>query len=359
MMKEEYLVIDGCRGEGGGQMLRASLALSMALGKPFHMVNIRMKRVRPGLKRQHLTCVRAAQEICEAQVRGAEINACEIFFSPGEVRPGVYDIAVGTGGSVSLVLQALVPSLLFAEANSRLTVRGGTHVPYAPPFEFMSETLFPCLEKLGPDLETHMERPGYMQMGGGVVHLSIHPARRSCTFDLTQSETPHEASAVIYGHNLPEGILERETKVLMEQGSDLGLTENHISLIDGVHDRPCPIAVNGAGNMVLVKIRQGQRTTVFGECGWRGRSAEVVAGQACKRAREYLRSGADVEACLSDQLLVPLALAGGGSFVTQRLTSHAATCLKIIELFTGQKAHTQHAGRNVVITVPAAREETC
>ena len=340
-------------------MLRASLALSMALRKPFHMVNIRMKRDKPGLKRQHLTCVRAAQKMCDAQVQGAEINSCEIFFSPGEVRPGVYDIAVGTGGSVSLVLQAMVPPLLFAEAKTRLMVRGGTHVPYAPPFEFMRETLFPCLEMLGPDLETHMERIGYMQMGGSVVHVSITPARRSCTFDLTQTETLHEASAVIYGHNLPEGILERETKVLMEQGADLGLTESHISLIDGVHDRPFPIVVNGAGNMVLVKIRRGPRTTVFAECGWRGRRAEVVAGQACKRAREYLRSGADVEACLSDQLLVPLALAGGGSFVTQRLTSHAATCLQIIELFSGQKAHAQHEGKQMVITIPSAREEAC
>lgn len=353
-----YVPIDGSTGEGGGQVLRAALALSMALGSPFRMTNIRAKRPKPGLKRQHLTCIRAAQEICDATVEGDEINSTEITFTPGTVKPGSYRLAIGTGGSVTLVCQALIPPLLFAAEPSHLEISGGTHVPYAPPFEFMRDTLFPMVERLGVKLHARMDRLGYMNIGGGIIHVDITPCSDPHAFVQPEPAPITKTTAVIYGHNLPEGIVERERELLQKESAPLHLSENDILCIDrNIGPDNTPLPVDGTGNMVILTVHQGDQKTVFGECGWRGRSAETVASHTCKRAKEFLCSHASVEACLSDQLPVPLALAGGGSFVTQRLTKHTGTCLKIIELFTGRHAQTVHEqGRNIRITVPSAKE---
>ncbi len=353
-----YISIDGSTGEGGGQILRTALALSMALDRPFRMTNIRAKRPKSGLKRQHLTCIRAAQTICDATVEGDEINSTEVTFSPGVVKPGSYRIALGTGGSITLVCQALIPPLLFAAEPSHLEISGGTHVPYAPPFEFMRDTLFPMLERLGVKLHARMDRLGYMNIGGGSVHVDITPCPEPHVFVQPEPTPITKTTAVIYGHNLPEGILERERELLQKESPSLLLHEEDILCIDkNLGPDKMPLPVDGSGNMVILTVHQGEQKTVFGECGWRGRSAETVASHACKRAREFLSSHAPIEACLSDQLLVPLALAGGGSFVTQRLTKHTGTCLRIIELFTGRHAQTVHEqGRNIHVTVPSAKE---
>jgi len=333
-MKDACIQIDGSMGEGGGQVLRASLALSMALGKPFRISGIRANRPKPGLKRQHLTCVTAAQAVCDATVDGAAINSSELFFAPGVVRPGEYEFHVGTGGSVTMVLQALVPPLLLGTTPSRLTVTGGTHVPYAPPFEFMRDTLFPRLETLGVRLNARMDRIGYMDIGGGSVTVEIQPVAAPAPFHQGEAGAWEGTTAVIYGHNLPEGIVEREIDVLLsEEHASLGLTPETIRREDGAASAR---SVAGAGNMVLVVVRHGGHTTVFGECGWRGRTAEVVARQACKRALHFIQAGMPIEAHLADQLLVPLALAGGGSFVTERISPHTRTCLAVIEQFMGK-----------------------
>jgi RNA 3'-terminal phosphate cyclase (ATP) len=318
-------------GEGGGQVLRASLALSAALGKPFRMTNIRARRPKPGLKRQHLTCVRAVQTICGAKVEGDAVNSVELEFSPGAVRPGEYQFQVGTGGSVTLVLQAVVPPLLLGETPSEITVTGGTHVPYAPPFEFMRDTLFPQLARLGPQATARMDRVGYMDTGGGSVTVNITPAAVLTPFQRQEAEEFSGAEAVIYGHNLPEGIVERETTVLLaERYEPLGLTAENIRCENSLCSAASP---SGSGNAVLVTVRRGESATVFGECGWRGRTAEKVARQACKRALVFMKSEAPVEEHLADQLLVPLALAGGGAFVAKRITPHARTCLDVIARF--------------------------
>ena len=353
-MAHDMITIDGGMGEGGGQILRAALALSMALGRPFRLEKIRANREKPGLRRQHLLCVQAARELCGAEVAGDALGSLSLRFTPGPVRPGEYRFAVGTGGSVIMVLQALVPALLFAGAPSRLTVTGGTHVPFAPPFEFMRDTLFPWLERLGPKLAADMQRIGYMEVGGGRVVVDIVPAEPRPLPLETEQGGFGGAFALIYGHNLPPGVTARETAVLLEERhAPLGLTAENISVLEQ-SDPACP--AEGAGNMVMVGLRHGGHLTVFGECGWRGRTAEKVAGQAAKRAVEFLRSGAPVEAHLADQLPVPLVLGGGGGFVAQRITPHTETCLKVIELFTGIRADiTRMAGQSARIALPACR----
>ena len=356
MSQQECIAIDGAMGEGGGQILRASLALSMALGKPFCMEHIRARREKPGLKRQHLACVRACAQICQASVEGDEINSTSLRFAPGPVQAGDWHFAVGTGGSAMLVLQAVLPPLLFAGRPSRVAVEGGTHVAFAPPFEFMADTLFPWLRRMGARCQARLVRTGYMHCGGGRVEAAIEPCRARRPFEALPFGSFEGASASIYGHGLHEGVIGREIGTLLAKGEALGMRREDIVLHTGPcgEDRTVP---DGAGNMVLVRLAHGGLSTVFAECGWRGRSAEAVAGHACARALAYLKSGADAEACLADQILVPLALAGGGSFTAQRLTSHAAACLKVLERFTGRRARIEKAKGRVAVSVPAADEE--
>ena len=356
MSQQERIVIDGAMGEGGGQVLRASLALSMALGRPFCMEHIRAKRDKPGLKRQHLACVKACAQICQAKVEGDELSSMRLRFDPGPVQPGCWHFAVGTGGSAMLVLQAVLPPLLFAGKPSTVAVEGGTHVPWAPPFEFMAETLFPWLGRMGASCRAKLVRAGYMHSGGGRVEVAVGPGQPGQPFEALPFGSFEGASACIYGHGLPEGVLSREIGTLLAKGEALGLARERIRLNTG----PCGEegrVPDGAGNMVMVTLAHGGRRTVAAECGWRGRSAEAVAGHACVRALAYLRSMADAEACLADQILVPLALAGGGTFTAQRLTSHAATCLKVLERFTGRRARIEKTARGAAVSVPPAEAE--
>lgn len=336
-MNTNCIEIDGSMGEGGGQVLRASLALSISTGKPFHIRNIRSGRPKPGLKRQHLTCVLAAAEISGAEISGAEPGSTELSFFPGGVRNGEYRFDVGSGGSCTLVLQAIIPPLLTASGPSQITVSGGTHVPHAPVFEFMQQTLFPWLEKLGPKLSATMARAGFMQVGGGSITVRVEPASKlSPVFEAGEGKTSGTddvtgARADIYLANLDPGIAMREAEVLLTADyAPLGLDAEKIR----IHSTSRRKGPEGPGNAVLVSVQRTSGTTVCSDIGWRGRSAETVAREAALRALDFITSGAPVDQFLADQLLVPLALAGGGAFVTERVTLHAQTCMDLLPLFT-------------------------
>ena len=332
-MDSEYITVDGAAGEGGGQLLRASLALSMALGRPFRMVNIRAKRPKPGLKRQHLTCLHAAQAICGAKITGDAINSLAISFVPGPVRPGDHHFDIGSGGSCTLVLQAIVPPLLTASASSRLTVTGGTHVPHAPPFEFLRDTLFPWLKKLGPRLAATMDRPGFMQVGGGSITVAIEPVSALMALEANACGAFIGASGHIRAYNLHAGVGERECAALQEEKfATLGLAADNILM-----ETPSR-AVEGPGNVVLVTVRRESGMTVCTGIGQRDVKAESVARQAANRAMAFLQAEVPVEQHLADQLLVPLALAGGGSFLTEKPSLHTRTCMELLPLFTDIKA---------------------
>ncbi|MDR1489189.1 MAG: RNA 3'-terminal phosphate cyclase [Desulfovibrio sp.] len=320
--------VDGSLGEGGGQVLRASLALSMALGRPFRMTSIRANRPKPGLKRQHLTCVRAAQQICGAEVAGDSINSTEICFAPGAVRPGNYCFDIGSGGSCTMVLQALVPPLLVASGPSRLTVTGGTHVPFAPPFEFLRDTLFPWLAKLGPRLSAHMDQPGFMQVGGGSITVEIDPVPALQPLDSCEGGAFVGATGHILLCNLGADIAKREKAALLAENLRvLGLTEKTI------HIETKSRSVEGLGNAVLVTVVRESGVTVCTGIGQLGVAAKSVARHAADRARSFLRSEVPVEKHLADQLLVPMALAGSGTFLTEKPSLHTKTCMAVLPLF--------------------------
>jgi RNA 3'-terminal phosphate cyclase (ATP) len=305
------------------------------LGRPFRIYNIRANRSKPGLRRQHLTCVLAAQALSGAEVNGAELASRELSFSPGPVRPGDYAFAVGTGGSATMVLQALVPPLLTAAGPSRLTVTGGTHVPKAPVFEFLQKTWLPRLEQLGPRLRAVLVRPGFSRIGGGCIEVEIEPVPRLKRLEEVEPGTLEGAEARIFSHDLAEHIAEREMRVLQAgtAWAEAGLTPEAVRIDPGWSQGPKP---EGSGNAVIIEVRRGGWTSVFSEVGELGRKAEKVAAQTARQALRFVQAEVPVCEHLADQLVIPLALAGGGRFMTQKPgTAHLQTCLAVAELFTG------------------------
>src|SRR5438128_1982223 len=207
------VTVDGSLGEGGGQILRTSLALSVLLGTELTLVNIRAGRPKPGLQAQHLTAVRAAASISHAQVRGGELGSQRIQFSPRGVHPGHYlfDVAEirGSAGSISLVFQTVLLPLAFAGAPSTLTLRGGTHVPWSPPADYISQVFLRALRATGLDAALELRKAGYYPPGGGLLEGSIQPLSALQPLDLTQRGPLQRLTALIRTSNLPGHVAER------------------------------------------------------------------------------------------------------------------------------------------------------
>lgn len=315
------LHVDGSRGEGGGQVLRTSLALSLVTGTPFRMTAIRAGRSRPGLQRQHLTAVLAAAEVGGAEVEGAEMGSRELTFRPGAIRAGDFHFAVGTAGSATLVLQTVLPALLFAPGASTLLLEGGTHNPAAPPFDYLARVLLPLLRRMGPRVDVELERPGFFPAGGGRFRASVTPAPLR-PLELTERGEVTRRSIRAAVSKLPLAIAEREAETAR---ATLGWTVDEA----GAETWESP----GPGNVVAVEVESEhvvERFTAFGE---RGVPAERVATRAAEEARRYLAAGVPVGEHLCDQLLLLCALARGGVFRTLPLDGHAATQIETFAHF--------------------------
>ena len=317
------LTIDGSSGEGGGQILRTALALSTITGKAFRIEKIRAGREKPGLLRQHLTAVLAAAEISGAAVDGAMLRSAALTFKPGPVRAGEFAFAVGTAGSTTLVLQTVLPALLMAGAPSKLILEGGTHNPSAPPFDFLVKTFLPLINRMGAAVTARLERPGFYPAGGGRFEVAINPASRLSPVELMERGAIRGMRARAVVANLPRSIGEREVALARRA---LSLSENHAEVeeVRGAH---------GPGNAVIIEIEMEHHTEVFTGFGEPRVRAEAVADTAAKQARAYIASGVPVSRYLADQLLVPFALAGTGSFRTGPLSLHTTTNIEVIRRF--------------------------
>src|SRR5215470_13994646 len=170
---ETTIRIDGSFGEGGGQILRSSLSLSLVTGKPFRIENIRANREKPGLLRQHLTAVPAAAEVGAAEVEGASLGSKALSFVPGKVRAGEFRFAIGTAGSGTLGHQTILPALITAVGPSRIDIEGGTHNPAAPPFDFLERSFIPLIERMGPKVKFELQRFVFYPGGGGRMVLEV------------------------------------------------------------------------------------------------------------------------------------------------------------------------------------------
>ncbi len=331
------LTIDGSYGEGGGQILRTALALSLVTGKPFRIENIRAGRKNPGLLRQHLTAVNAATEISRAEVTGAAIGSSELTFAPGSVVSGNYAFAVGTAGSTTLVLQTVLPALLVASGMSKVILEGGTHNPFAPPFDFLAQAFLPLVSRMGPKVKAELERPGFYPAGGGRISVKVEPANALGLLDLPARGEVLDRRAKAVVANLPISIAERELNVIARKMS----WPREWMKAESVDRSP------GPGNVVTIEVECEHVTEIFTGFGQRGLRSEAVAEKAAQQAQRYIASEAAVGEYLADQLLIPMAMAGIGSFTTLPLSRHATTNIEVIGKFLDVKIETSQLADRV------------
>lgn len=326
------ITIDGSFGEGGGQILRTALALSLVTGKAFRIEKIRAGREKPGLRRQHLAAVQAAATVGQAEVEQAALGSQQLVFRPKTVAPGDYSFSVGTAGSVTLVLQTILPALMVASGPSTILLEGGTHNPLAPPFEFVAKTFLPLIHRMGPSVKAKLDRHGFYPAGGGKMRVTIEPAKRLQPVELRERGQLIRITATAKVANLPGQIAERELKVLSRK---LPIEDRDLRVEE--------VAAHGPGNVVSVGIESANVTETFTGFGERGVRAEVVAERVAKEARRYLRADVAVGEHLADQLLLPVALAGG-LFKTLPLTAHAETNIAVIRKFLDVDIRTEQVG---------------
>jgi RNA 3'-terminal phosphate cyclase (ATP) len=316
----QFLQIDGS--VGGGQVLRTALSLSMITGVPFRITGIRGKRTRPGLLRQHLTAVQAAARISGAQTSGATLNSVELEFRPGKIVGGDYSFAIGTAGSTTLVMQTLIPALLRADAPSTLSISGGTHNPAAPPFEFIERAWLPLLHRMGAHMEIRLVRHGFAPAGGGLIKVRIWPsALMPLHLDQRGECLATRAYAVVSA--TPVSLASRALdRVASRLKLDRRLMHIHEASESG-----------GPGSVLFVECEHAGGTEVFSSAVGAGSRPEEAADALIEDHALWVDSSAAVGHRLADQLLVPMALAGGGSFTTDRLSGHLQSNAQVIQRF--------------------------
>lgn len=333
--------IDGSYGEGGGQLLRSALSLSMCTQQAFRISNIRASRDMPGLLRQHLTAINAAADICNAAVTGAELRSNMLVFRPAKARAGDYSFATGTTGSCTLVLQTVLPPLLVGTEPSTIKINGGTHVQGAPPFDFLQRAFMPLIERMGPKVQLDLVSYGFQPRGGGAIRAEIRPVTKISTLQLHERGSRIAAFAEAYVAALPVHVAQRELAVV---GKTLNWSTDHL------HVRSLPNDL-GPGNALTITIAHERVTEVFTGFGERSVRIEAVADLAARQARIYLDADAPLGEYLADQLLIPMSLAGGGSFSTTAISEHFRTNAHVIERFTGYRVVHEKVGEDFQVAI--------
>lgn len=324
--------IDGSFGEGGGQILRTALSLSCLFNKPFRILNIRKGRKNPGLMPQHLTCVKAAQLLSDAHVEGDYIGSTDLVFCPSKIRGGDFFFDIGTAGSTSLVLQTLIPSLIFLNDKSRLTLKGGTHVPFSPCFHYISEVFGPTLEKIGIKINLFIESYGFYPKGGGKVLVEVLPVDKIGPLYIDYRGKILRLKGYSGTANLPLSIAERQIKGALERLSSINGLDIQIKIMD--------VKSIGEGTFLFIKSESENSIAGFTSLGQKGKKAEDVGYEAAKGFIDYFFSGAALDNHLPDQIVLYLALSSGESFFsTSCITNHLITNLFTIRLFHEFKYH--------------------
>jgi RNA 3'-terminal phosphate cyclase (ATP) len=319
------LDIDGSLGEGGGQILRTALTLSAITGRAFVLRNIRARRPQPGLKPQHLRAIHAAAEICDACYSEVTVGALRLEFAPGALKAGSYRFDIGTAGSTGLVLQTVIPALAFANGLSTLTVTGGTHVPWSPSFHYLDWQWRPFLERIGINFELALERAGFYPPGGGEVHARIHPVEILRPLVLVERGKLVRLHGVSGVAKLPLSIAERQRDRLLDR-------LRRLREFAEIQVESVPALSAGTYLTLLAEFSRGRYCCTG--LGARGKRAETVADEVADDFDRFLASSGAVDEHLADQLVIPLALAGGESRVaTARITQHLLTNVEIVRRF--------------------------
>jgi len=323
------LIIDGSYGEGGGQILRTSLTLSAILKRPVKITNIRSGRKNPGLQPQHLTAARAVAHICGGNLIGGNVGSQSIEFHPGPVVPGNYTFDVSeikpSAGSVNLIFQTVLLPLTFAGKESRVTIKGGTHVPWSPAANYISDVYLPILAIMGLLVWYKVKKSGYYPIGGGEIRADIRPVTGLKPINLTERSSAGTVTCYSAVSNLPRSIVDRQMSVVVSRLRPLGIEP--IQVIEE-YDSP------GKGTVTFILFDDGVIKAGFTSLGERGKPAEKVAADACDEFEAWWKSGMALDKHLADQLIVPMAFASGESaFTTEEITLHLSTNIWTVEHF--------------------------
>ncbi len=340
---QELIEIDGSYGEGGGQILRTSVALSLILQRSIRIKNIRAKRKKSGLLRQHLTAVRAAATVGQAELVGDKLRSDTLMVRPGKVVHGEYHFAVGTAGSAALVFQTVLYPLLITPGRSQIVFEGGTHNSMAPPFEFLERAFLPLLTRMGAKVKLQLHRRGFYPAGGGCMTAEIEGGElRPLTLVERGPIKSRRARAVV--SNLPRAIANREIKEICKQ-LDWTRQEAQTEVVPS----------DGPGNVVILEVASERCCEVFTGFGARGKRSEQVASDAISELNEYLESGVPVGPHLADQLLIPMALAGKGTFCTLPLTDHTTTNIELVRHLLGVQIFVKPLANDGTVRVEVVR----
>lgn len=329
-MQADFLDINGSIGEGGGQVLRSSLALSILTGIPIHLTSIRSGRAKPGLQPQHLKAVEAAAAISSGQVQGAAVNSREIFFTPGGIHGGRYHFDIGTAGSSSLVLHTIYLPLALAAPSgasnpSRITITGGTHVPFSPCFHYLEQMWLPTLQTCGLWIRAEMDRAGFYPQGGGIVQVHIRPQAALQPLLRLERGGLLRIRGITAVANLDEAVAKRQKHQALRRLEPICQDTKIETVI---------LPSIGKGTMLLLQAEFEQAACCYFGLGALGKRAETVADEAVDALQRFLSSGAAVDEYLADQILLPLTFAAGESrFQTARVTLHLITNAAIINTF--------------------------
>lgn len=328
--QNEVVEIDGSIGEGGGQVLRSALSLSMITGKTVRLFNIRARRSKPGLMAQHLKSVDAAAAISKANVEGAALHSTALTFSPSSLRSGRYRFEIGTAGAATLVLQTVLLPLSLATASSSVIITGGTHVPWSPCYHYLDLHWLPILRRIGIEASLELEQAGFYPQGGGRINANVRPVNKITGLTLSQPGRLIRIKGISAVSNLPLTIAERQKRqaiLRLQTLPDLGLSPDlHIRI------QQMPSFAKGTLLLLLAEFEFGQ-CCYFG-LGALGKPAERVADEAVDALVAFLKTGAAADQYLADQLLLPLSIANGPSEIhTCQVTEHLLTNASVIRSF--------------------------
>jgi len=340
--------VDGSILEGGGQILRMSVALSAVLGIPVRVFNIRAKRSDPGLKAQHITAIKSVASLVNAEVEGLKLNSKEIIFKPGGIGGGNFRFDIGTAGSTTLVLQSLLPASAFASSRVNVEIIGGTDNPLAPPIDYISNVLKPLLSKFGFEFEVNVLRRGFYPRGGGIVRVYVDPVSKLKSIKLLDQGSIKIVRGISYSSRLPEHIANRmansASKILEKRGFDVDI---EIEILQANHPK---CALNPGCGIVLWAETSSGCLLGSNSLGEIGKPAEKVGEEAAMKLLEELNGGGTVDSHAADQLIVYMILAEGKSIIkTSNLTMHTLTCIELGRRFLPEASIKVYEGKPTVI----------
>jgi RNA 3'-terminal phosphate cyclase (ATP) len=319
------LSIDGSYGEGGGQIVRTAVALSVLTNQPVEIRNIRAGRSNPGLRPQHYTAICCIRDICDAEVEGLSVHSTSLRFTPRDVKPGIYTFDVGTAGSMILIFQACLLSVFHASAPLTIKLRGGTDVRWAPSWDYFAHVFLPLINKMGIKTDVTLIKRGYYPTGGGEAQLTIHPVSRLLLFSAEEPEEFTEINGIVHIANLPEHISTRMKHAAIKTA----LKQN---LRSTIQIDAAPSSSSGTG----ITLWAASESTILGSTvlGEKTISAEAVGETASHQLIKEIKSGATIDRYAIDQILPYLALAPkGSSCLIREMSNHTKTNMSLIQQF--------------------------